>query len=252
MIRPALAVVLAATAPHLFFWPSSVAVQRDGSLLVLENGLQQAVRIDPATGATRVVATGFTKAVTARRAPDGALLVNDENVLRRIAPSGVRSVLVRARDQVGPFAVAPDGRIAYTVDASAYLRSPGGTIRRIATGLAEPHGVAFARDGSVLVSDTGHDRVLRIRGGRVTTFARVGQPRGLAVARTVYVVGATAKRIFRFSAAGKPLGAIGPRFHDPYDVAVAAGGTLYVVETAEQGWLVQVDPNGRARTVPTR
>jgi sugar lactone lactonase YvrE len=106
----------------------------------------------------------------------------------------------------------------------------------VARGLGGPHGVAFARDGALLVSDTDHGKVLRFWGGKVTTFARLDQPRGIDVAPddTVYVVEAAAKRIGVFAADGTPRGRIGPTFYDPYAVAVA-GESLWVVDTSVSG-----------------
>jgi hypothetical protein len=52
-------------------------------------------------------------------------------------------------------------------------------------------------------------------------------------------------------AAGRRIRVLAHRFIDPYDVAVSAGGLLYVVETSQAGWLVRAAPSGRATPIPT-
>jgi DNA-binding beta-propeller fold protein YncE len=73
----------------------------------------------------------------------------------------------------------------------------------------------------------------------------LGGPRGIDVASdgTIYVVAAAAKRVAHFSAAGKLLGFVGPRFGDPYDVVVTPSG-LYVVDTSAAGVIEHVAPSG--------
>jgi glucose/arabinose dehydrogenase len=240
------AALLAATASgaprRTFVWPTSVEAEPDGSLLLVENGLQRVLRVDPATGSVRVVASGFAKAVAATQTARG-VVVSDDTALRL----GQR-VLVRAASQIGPV-TAVRGGVAYTTQTGA-LELAGGKVTRLAGGLFAPHGIAVARDGSVIVADTGHNRLLAIR-GRVRVLARLKEPRGIAVEPSGRIDVVSAGRIQRFSASGKHLGAFGPRFADPYDVTVARDGSLYVIETAQSGWLVRLDRSGRIATVPT-
>jgi DNA-binding beta-propeller fold protein YncE len=147
-------------------------------------------------------------------------------------------MLARASEDIGPIAVA--GSTVYYTTGTSLFRL--GTKKPLATGLSAPHGLAVARDRAVLVSDTGHGRLLRVASGGTSTLARLAEPRGLDVAPdgSLYVVEATSKHVVHLSAAGKRLGTVGPAFGDPYDVAVAPGGALYVVDTAEAGRVVHV------------
>lgn len=239
------AVLLLATvaAAHTFSWPTSVAVMPDGSVLVVENGTGRVARVDPATHAVTTLAGGIAKAYSVARAPSGALYLSSGDRLVRLA-GGKAAPIARAAG-IGPIAVLPNGRVVYTDATRAYELA--GTAKPIATGLSSPHGIAATRKGLVLVSDTGHGRVLRIdpKSGKATTLIRVGEPRGLDVAAdgTIYLVEATAKRVGHYTAAGKRLGSVGPRFGDPYDVAVA-GGVVYVVDTAASGTVRRVAPAG--------
>jgi streptogramin lyase len=103
------------------------------------------------------------------------------------------------------------------------------------------------------VSDTGNHRILRVSPsrGKVAVFVRVANPRGLAVPAdgSVDVVDAAAKRILHLSATGKRLGYLSPTFGDPYMLALAPGGVLYVVDTAQTGYIRRVAPDGTVTTV---
>jgi streptogramin lyase len=229
--------------PLQFIWPTSIDLQPDGSLLVVENGAGRVDRVRPATGDVSFVVSGLAKPYAAVRTRSGKLYVSNGTRLLRDGKT-----IATAGDNIGPIAVAANGTVFYTTQTKAFQL---GRSTPIATKLAGPHGIAFAADGSILVCDTGHDRVLRIDHGTVSTLIRVGQPRGIDVAAdgTVYVVEAIAKRVGHFSATGRRLGTIGPRYADPYDVQVAANGTVYVLDTAALGTIERVRPGGAASVV---
>src|SRR5262249_50792490 len=66
-----------------FVWPTSVAVEPGGSLLVAENGLARIMRVGLSTGRVTEVVS-LTKAYAVRRASSGAVYATDGSVLRRI------------------------------------------------------------------------------------------------------------------------------------------------------------------------
>jgi sugar lactone lactonase YvrE len=88
-------------------------------------------------------------------APDGSVYVSDHynNRVRRISPGGVIST------------VAGTGEEAFSGD--------GGPAREAA--LARPAGLAIEPDGSLLVADSGNNRIRRIRDGVITTLAGTGR-----------------------------------------------------------------------------
>ena len=228
----------------MFVWPTSIDLQPDGSLLVVENGAGRIDRVRPATGNVSFVVSGLARPYAAVRAPSGQLYVSNGTRLLRDG-----TTIARAGDDIGPIAVAANGTVFYATQTKAFQL---GRSRPIATKLQGPHGIAVAADGSVLVCDTGHDRVLRIDDGVVSTLITVGQPRGIDVANdgTLYVVEATAKRVGHFSAGGRRLGTVGPRYADPYDVQAAPNGTVYVLDTAALGTIERVRPNGAVSVIP--
>jgi streptogramin lyase len=239
-----------------FTWPTSVDVQPDGSLLVVENGGGRVVVVQPASGGTRVLASGLAKPFAAVRAPSGSIYVSNGPSLRRIERTGAAQTVATAGEDIGPIDIGPDGAVFYA-SGTQLFRLPGGgaTPQVVAAGLNGPHGVAVAATGSVLVSDTSNDRVLRIdpRSGTASTLIRTRQPRGIDVAAdgTIYVVEAGPKHVGHFGADGSRLGVVGSAFGDPYDVDAGPLGVVYVVDTAASGLIRRVASEGTTVTIPT-
>jgi streptogramin lyase len=239
-----------------FTWPTSVDDQPDGSLLVVENGRARVLVVEPATGATRVLTSGFEKPYAAVRAPSGSIYVSDGRTLERVDAGGSPLTVATADEDIGPLAIAPNGDVYYTTGTPLFrLPAGGGAPQTVATGFTGTHGLAVAGDGAVLVSDTGGDRVVRVdpATGASATLFRTADPRGIDVAAdgTIYVVESEAKRVGRYSVAGRRLGSAGPVYGDPYDVAAGAGGMAFVVDTAAAGVIRRVAPNGTTVTIPT-
>jgi sugar lactone lactonase YvrE len=107
--------------------------------------------------------------------------------------------------------------------------------------------------GTLLVSDTSNNLIRRVAAGTgaATTFATIGHPRGIDVTQdgTVYVMAADEHRVLRFSASGQRLGAIGPRFNDPYALTLAADGTVYAIEAGSRGFIRRIARDGTSSVV---
>jgi sugar lactone lactonase YvrE len=239
--------------PLTFVWPTGVEVERSGTLLVVENGTRRIERVDPLTGRHAIVAT-IDHAY--RTTGAGArVFVSANDSVWRVGLNGADRKVADA-SEAGPIASAPNGDVYFTADGGVYRLAGGaGPARRLpaTASLQGSHGIAVDGDSTLLVSDTEHDRVVRIAlpGGAVTTLARVASPRGIAVARdgSVYVVAAAAKRVLHLDAHGSKLGYVGARFGDPYDLALGADGTIYVVDTAQIGTVKRIAPDGTTSTI---
>jgi streptogramin lyase len=239
--------------------PTGIEVAQDGSLLVVEFGRSRLVRVQPSTGRVTRIAS-FDKPWGVARAPSGSIFVSDQGSLKRIdgasAPATV--VTVEPGIEVGPVTVAPGGDVYFSTASALYRLPQGqpGLPERLVpeTSLSSPHGLAVAADGALLVSDTNSNRVLRIDpvGGGVTTFAELGHPRGIDVASdgSVYVAGADEHRVVHLSAAGNRLAVVGPRFRDPYALAVAADGSVYAIEPGPSGFIRRIAADGSSSVVP--
>ena len=241
--------------PVTFTWPTSVEVEPGGSLLVVENGAGRLVRVNVTTGRVTQVAV-LTKPYAVRRAPSGSTFVTDGGSLLRIDGSGAPVSVDGAGADIGPIAIAPTGDLYYATETQLW-KLPGGSGPRVRIApqvhLSAPHGLTVAADGTLLVSDTGNHRILRVdpEAGAVSTFATVDNPRGLATAAdgTVYAVDAGAKRVLHLSGSGGRLGLASPVFGDPYDLSLAPGGAIYIVDTAQSGHIRRVAPDGKVTTV---
>jgi serine/threonine-protein kinase len=239
--------------------PTGVDVAQDGSLLVVEFGRSRLVRVRPATGRVTQIAT-FDKPWGVAQAPSGSIFVSDRGSLERIdggnAPTTVAAV--EPGIEIGPVAVAPGGDVYFSTASALYRLPQGqpGVPQRLApeTAFSSPHGVAIAADGAVLVADTNNNRILRVDpvGGGVTTLAELGQPRGIDVApdSSVYVAGADEHRVVHLSADGNRLSVVGPRFRDPYALAVSADGTVYAIEPGPRGFIRRIASDGSSSVVP--
>jgi sugar lactone lactonase YvrE len=245
--------VRARPVPLTFTWPTSVDAEPDGSLLLVENGNGRVLRIAPATGRTAVVATA-AKAYSVAHAPSGAVYLSAASSLLRLDGAGGTTPVTQAAGDIGPVAVAANGDV-YFATATQVFRVAGGAgaPTEVAGGLSAPHGLALTGDGGLLVSDTGHRRIDRIdlRTGATETWGDISDPRGIDVApdRTVYVVDASTHRVVHLMIDGRRLGSVTHVFDDPYDVAAAADGSLYVVDTSKSGRLYRVAPSGRTSIV---
>jgi tripartite motif-containing protein 71 len=241
-----------ASDPLALDQPLGIDVAPNGSLLVVEFGSRRLVRVSPATGRVAQIAT-FVKPWGVARAPSGSIYVSDGGRLRRVVAGHVPVTVatVGSAFEIGPVAVTPNGDVVYATAVALYrLRGGKGSPKQVSPGTAlnSSHGIAVTADGSLLVSDSNNNRILRVKGAMVTTFATLGHPRGIDVAPngTVYVAAADAHRIARFSASGKRLGFVGPRFDDPYALSVAKDGTVYALDLGMIGIIRRIAPNGVA------
>jgi len=242
-------------APLVLDQPTGIDLEPDGSLLVIEFGRRRLIRVVPSKGRVTELAT-FAKPWGVARAPSGSIYVSDQGTVERIDP-GRAPVTVASVDpglEVGPVVVTPAGDVVYSTAYGLYRLHDGhGTPEQVAAGtaLSGPHGLAVAADGALLVSDTGHDRILRVNGDKVATFATLGSPRGIDVTAdgTVYVAAGDEHRIIHYSASGERLGVVGPRFGDTYALSAAADGTVYAVDLGGPGLIRRIAPDGTASVV---
>jgi sugar lactone lactonase YvrE len=243
--------------PLTFAWPTSVDVEPDGSLLVAENGNQsgngRVDRVDPATGKTKEIAEA-DQAYSVAHAPSGTIYLSAGKLLLRL-DAGHTTPVAQAAGDIGPIAVAANGDVYYSTGTAVYRLAGGaGTPAQVAGGLANPHGLAVLPDNGLLVSDTGNGRVLRIDlgTGKAETWGHLVDPRGIAIApdgTSAYVVDASTHSVVRLRIDGKRLGSVKHVFYDPYSVAAAPGGSLYVVDTAAVGRVYRVAPDGTTTAV---
>lgn len=240
--------------PLAFDNPTSVAVEPSGSLLVVENGAGKVDRVDPATGAKTVVASGLSRPYSVAVTPSGEILLSTGGDVVRLGSGTPQIVTSLPGIEIGPILASPNGDLYFGAEPGIFRVPAGSTVpAQLVGGLAAPHGLAFTADGSLLVSDTGHDVILRIdpQTGKAETFAHQLSPLGLAVASdgSIYVCDDVAKRIVHFSAGGERLGFAGPIFNIPYGLAADPAGGVYVTEATATGRIKHVAADGTVTTL---
>ena len=132
--------------------------------------------------------------------------------------------------------------------------------------LAFPHDVAVDAVGNLYIADTNNHRVRRVDlAGTITTAARLDSPSGLAVdaAGNVYIAELWRHRVRKVDRAGAITSVAGTgargdsgdggpataaRLDRPDDVAVDAGGNLYIADSSN-GRIRKVDAAGTITTV---
>lgn len=228
--------LVAGARPVTFAQPTGIAVEPAGTILVVENNPGRVLRLDPRTGEVSTVAGSLVQPYAVTRGPGGATYVSAGLSVLRI-DGHVRTAFM-AGSQLGPVAAGRDGSVWWTTSDALYRNG-----KRIRAGLSNPHGLTVARDGAVLVSDTGHNRLLRVFGGRATVFAKVQSPRGLEVLPdgSVRVIDSVARTLVQLDGHGRRTGAVGPFPGDPYDVSGA-----YVLQAGRRGTLLRITGNAFA------
>jgi streptogramin lyase len=255
LVLTAAAAVPAAAAPSRAYPldnPAQVLVLKDGALLVAERGTHdRLLRVNPTTGATTVFARGIDEPWGLAYARDGSLLASGLGGLYRVR-AHTRPVRI-ATLSVAPFALLPDGRIAYANESSVGLLA-GGKAHAWPLAVNVPHGLAVLPDGAIALSDTGNNRILRLdpatEASTVVTTA-VSTALGLAAepAGTLLTVEYRSGRLLRVDPSGAV--AVAARgLHTPYALARAANGTVFVTEAGQvprpTGGIRRVLPDGRS------
>ena len=231
-----------------------MAVLSNRALLVVENGGQTApgrvVRVDRSTG-KKTLLLKVDGAYALARSPSGKTYLSAGKALLRLRRGGATTTLAESQADIGPVAVAANGDVYYATDIAVYRLAGGhGTPELIASGFSNPHGLAVTPDGGLLVSDTGNATVDRVdlTTHDVEKWGHIHEPRGIVFAtdgESVYVVDASTHRVVHDMVDGRWLGIVKRVFHDPYALAVAPDGSLFVVDTAQSGRIYRVAANGR-------
>ncbi len=217
---------------------AQILVGGEGRLFVSEGGRHRVLRIDPSSGRTSIVATGFDNPWGLALLPDGQLLVTSRNTVQDVDPA------TGAKRQVGALPIGIEIGPVVLRDGAVFVASGDGRIQRldlatgvftvIADGLSGAHGLAFDLDGTLLIADSGNDRIVRLdlsRGTIAAAFEAV-QAVGaifLATDGSLYACEMDGRRVTRLDARGGRT-TVAEGFQIPYGIQPAAQGGLYVMD----------------------
>jgi len=246
--------------PYALDNPAQVLVETGGTLLVTERGSRNRIlRVDPATGAFTVFATGIPSPWGLASAGGGSVLVSSTSGLYRVAPGGRPARI--ADLSISPFAVLPGGDIAFANETGVgIIAAGGGRPRFLQADVDFAHGLALLPDGKLAVSDTGNDRLLRVDpdGGAPKVIAGgLKSPMGLAAepSGSLLLIEFDSGRVVRIDPAGS-VRTVASGFKTPYALTRAGDGTVYVTEAGEvsraTGLLRRIAPDGTVTTIRLR
>jgi sugar lactone lactonase YvrE len=228
-----------------------------------DNGIQE---VDARTGAVRQVVKGQLAVPVAiaggaaAGAPD-TIFVADVFAFRRVdARTGAVTDIERAHaagTRIGyPIGVATSARhVILTNNEGPVQRYDGATLELLQS-WGDMHGVQNAielPDGSLVLAQTAAGKLVRLlaTGQRVDVARQLGAPFGLVPldAENVYVGETLAGRIARVNVANGSSVIVASALDRPQGLALAADGTLLVVEAGRRQ-LTRIDPkSGRASVV---
>lgn len=178
--------------------PRGVTALADGGYLIADTFNNQIRRVLPNGTIVLVAGDGIAGSI----GDGGPAKAAQLNLPSDTATLADGSILVADTDNDRIRRIAPDGTITTVAGTSRGFAGDGGSA--VSAQLNQPRDVAFGTDGSILIADTGNNRVRRVApGGIITTIAGDGQ--GLAGDGDPAV---TAKLTAPFSVAALPNGGV--------------------------------------------
>lgn len=233
--------------------PAQILALDGHSLLVVERqGRDRILRIDAETGRFSVATTRIPSPWGLARDTGGRVLVSGD---RGIYELGGRKI---ADVAAGPIAAAANGDLYFADQTRVGRIGPGGGVETLSREVVAPHALVLRRDGSLIVSDSGNGRLLRIDPAtRATTVVASGlrNPLGAIEAAdgSLLVVEFDSGRLLRIA----DRQVVTDTLRKPYALMQSADGSLYVVESGElgrpSGGIARVGGDGsviRLRLVP--
>ncbi|MGH8227115.1 MAG: NHL repeat-containing protein, partial [Steroidobacteraceae bacterium] len=242
----------AATTGTTFKNPAGVAVDASGNVYVADSGNSRIVEIASTGAVTTLLNSGQVSG------PEGVAVdssgnhvyvadTNQDEILEY--SGGTVTTLAPAWTFSAPAGVAVDSSgdvyVADTGNGWVEEISTSGTATRLAKSFtfAAPTGIAVDSVGNVYVADAGTTKIVEISGSTVTTLPEVfAYPSGIAVdsAGDIYVADTNDFEVRMITAQGNVATLAGstskqgsctaspPLFSNPFGIAVAASGDLYV------------------------
>jgi sugar lactone lactonase YvrE len=233
--------------------PAQILALDDHSLLVVERqGRDRILRIDAETGRFSVATTRIPSPWGLVRDTGGRVLVSGGSGIHELGGRKIADVAA------GPIAAAANGDLYFADQTRVGRIGRGGGVETLSTEVAAPHALVLRRDGSLLVSDSGNGRLLRIDPAtRATTVAAGGlrNPLGAIEAAdgSLLAVEFDSGRLLRID----DRRVITESLRKPYALTQSADGSLYVVEGGDvrrpSGRIARVADDGsvlRLRLVP--
>jgi sugar lactone lactonase YvrE len=233
--------------------PAQILAVNDHSLLVVERqGRDRILRVDVDTGRFSIAASGIPTPWGLARDATGRVLVSGRSGIYELDGRKVAGVAA------SPIAAGPNGDLYFAEESRVGRIGRDGHIETLTTDVEAPHALVLRREGSLVVSDSGHGRLLRIDPAtRATAVLASGLRNPLGAIETaegaLLVVEFDSGRLLRIG----DERAVAHGLRKPYALTQAADGAIYVVESGDfsrpSGAIARVAGDGtvvRLRLIP--
>jgi virginiamycin B lyase len=233
--------------------PAQILALDDRSLLVVERqGRDRILRVDPVSGRFSLVTRRIPSPWGLARDGNGRVLVSGDGGIYELGGRKIADVAA------GPIAAAANGDLYFADQMRVGRIRRGGGIETLSNDVAAPHALVLRRDGSLVVSDRGNGRLLRIDlATRATTVLASGltNPLGAIEAADgdLLVVEFDSGRLLRIG----DRRVLTQSLREPYALTQSPDGSVYVVEGGDNarpsGAIARVAGDGsvvRLRPVP--
>jgi sugar lactone lactonase YvrE len=211
--------------------PGQILALDDRSLLVVERqGRDRILRIDAVTGRFSVATARIPSPWGLAGDASGRVLVSGGGGIYELGGRKIADVAA------GPIAAASNGDIYFAEQTRVGRIRRGGGVESLLTEVAAPHGLVLRRDGSLVVSDSGNGRLLRINsasGATVVVASGLRNPLGAIEAAdgSLLVVEYDTGRLLRL----EDRRVVAEALRKPYALTQSPDGSLYVVESGDTG-----------------
>jgi hypothetical protein len=220
-----------ALASYPLALPAQILALDDRTLLVVERqGRDRVLRVDVPTGRFSVATAHIPSPWGLARAADGRILVSGGSGIYELGGRKIEDVAA------GPIAAAGNGELYFAERTRVGRIGRGAVVETLSTDVSAPHALVLRRDGSLVVSDSGNGRLLRIDPAtRATIVIASGLKNPLGAIETadgdLLVVEYDTGRLLRIGEGQ----VITPSLRKPYALTQSADGSVYVVESGDDG-----------------
>ncbi|MGV7108131.1 LamG-like jellyroll fold domain-containing protein [Flavobacterium sp. U410] len=151
-----------------FNYPSGVAIQTDGKIVVVDSGNNTVKRMDFDGNNIETLGSGFNNPTGVAIQSDGKIVVADKfnNAIKRM-DSDASNIVTLGSGFSGPSGVAiqTDGKIVVADTFNNTIKrmdSDGGNIEVLGSGFSSPTGVAIQADGKIIIAGFGNSTIKRM------------------------------------------------------------------------------------------
>jgi sugar lactone lactonase YvrE len=217
--------------------PGQILARPDGTLLVVERQTRnRVVRVSPRTGAVTVFSARVPAPWGLAAGAGGRVLVSSASGIYSLRGAGAPATRIAAFP-AGPIAQARSGDVYFADGSTLGVMRPGTrTPVTLSRDVSSPHGLLAEPAGTLVVSDTGHGRLLRFDPARRTTEVLAeGLENALGAIRgpqgSILVVEFASGRLLRIADVRTTV--VTDSLRKPYALTRARDGSVYVVEDGD-------------------